>query len=426
MKQPLPISLVLLSTAATSLFTFGANAQAPLDEPLPTGGGHEASEPFDTAAALFDEGIRLAAEKRYEAAAAAFDEVYKRWPEPGALYNLGLAYLSMGDNVRALQTLEAYLLQTNASTSPDRLAAVGAQIARLRSTVGGIVLTLHPADAITSVDGASIASTDKTYVSPGKHTLEIRREGYVKATRHITVHSGETLQLEVALKADTSLLLRCPVPDVLVSVNGVPALTTDGLTTARLGPVPLPVHLEFRRAGYQTHTMDLSRRVDDIECQLRPLHKTARLSLDGTPGRKWLLDGQPFTRGDMVPEGRHVITELDVDGSQKRWQVTASAGDNRFRIGPPLQELRPTRTASSVSYWLLGAGAVLSAAAAGVLYYNTQRNQAWIDSGRDPSSAESLQTSVERWDENAYYSLGGGALLMTVGLVVHFDGEGLP
>ncbi|MBS2020255.1 MAG: PEGA domain-containing protein [Deltaproteobacteria bacterium] len=78
-----------------------------------------------------------------------------------------------------------------------------------RVTSGVLVVRSSVSNAAVSIDGASsgMAPTE-TFVAPGEHTIEIRREGYRSTTRRAVVVAGERKEVDVTLDVDHGLFSR--------------------------------------------------------------------------------------------------------------------------------------------------------------------------------------------------------------------------
>lgn len=136
---------------------------------------------------------------RFAEAVAELTEAYALWPNPTILYALAQAYEGGSEVDRAIETYERYLAE--ASDDDVRRGEVVATIGVLR----GLLATLHigvnvPARVFVDGEDHGEAPGDVS-VGTGRHTIELRAEGYVSHTEVITIAGGteRNLSFELAL-----------------------------------------------------------------------------------------------------------------------------------------------------------------------------------------------------------------------------------
>jgi hypothetical protein len=204
---------------------------------------------------LYEQGNKLGAIQIWEQLVASLGEE-RAWK---VLYNLGLAYQSVGDPTRAIERLDAFVkysgsaavaaptqrdLEERRQDAMDRLRAI-------RSTHGAVHVVPPPSGAIVLVRaGASEAKPAgfTVYVAPGDHAFEIY-SGTANA-RRVTVHSvaGMTTELAVpnlpatsAPKEEPKPLPSPPTPAPMTTRESFPTVwlaAGAGLTVAS-GVLPL-------------------------------------------------------------------------------------------------------------------------------------------------------------------------------------------
>jgi tetratricopeptide (TPR) repeat protein len=84
---------------------------------------------------LFDEGVRLANEGRFDSARAVFRSAYELQPHPSVLYNIAQCEVRLGDNASAVATLERFLETGAGDIQEEQRRAVQKQLDELRATL---------------------------------------------------------------------------------------------------------------------------------------------------------------------------------------------------------------------------------------------------------------------------------------------------
>lgn len=84
---------------------------------------------------LFDEGVRLADEGRFESARAVFRSAYELQPHPSVLYNIAQCEVRLGDTQSAVATLERFLETGAGEIREEQRQAVQRQLDELRATL---------------------------------------------------------------------------------------------------------------------------------------------------------------------------------------------------------------------------------------------------------------------------------------------------
>lgn len=377
------------------------------------------------AAAHFDVGILQASQGNWESAALAFERAHALAPDPSVLYNLGLTYLAMGARAKAANALERYRLDAGPAVSKERRSWVEAQLRELAASLGRVELTWQPPKAAAILDDAAL--NDQTlYVSPGQHTFSLSHSGYATETRVLEVSAGATYRANFGLRPLPSIEIDCPIPDVNVLAEGRWVHSTDGVVPVLIRPALLPLRILLLREGYLSQSINVSDGVSPIKlrCGLLPQRTNAGVTFisDG-PTRVW-VDGEQVESTLTVPPGRHLLTKVERDGRRRRWyENTNDRQVVNLSDASSSTALEKSAAGSVTPLWLIGTGVALSVAAAGILYYNTLRNEQWIDAGRHPEEAESLRRSIQSSDRLAYAGLGGGVMFTGVGLALMFGAD---
>lgn len=198
-------SALVLFVALAQLGNNRASAQQPTDAapgpsvatpaPDPEAGVTEARRRYAQGAEFYRRG-------RYAEAVAEFTEAYSLWQNPTILFAIAQAYEGGSEVDRAIETYERYL-----ATAPDddiRRPEVLATIGVLR----GLLATLHVQSNVPAtvyVDGeARGSSPGDVSVSTGRHTIELRAEGYDAQSAVITIAGGTDRNIAFELTPSAS------------------------------------------------------------------------------------------------------------------------------------------------------------------------------------------------------------------------------
>jgi hypothetical protein len=222
--------VLFVGVALTGASHAQARRQAPV--PVPTAEELAARE-------AFGRGVHALDESRFAEAAAAFEQSYSLNPAPVAQFNLAFAYRGLGRHLDAIATLERFL-QSPGNTPADRVQAGRVELESLRATIARLRVTCVPSTAAVLVDGRPATVTDDGAIllDPGRHAVELSRDGFRPQRREIVLAPGanESLSVTLAVIDDAGRLRIEPtVPSARVSIDGVFAGTGIVERPARMG-----------------------------------------------------------------------------------------------------------------------------------------------------------------------------------------------
>lgn len=363
------------------------------------GGKAHAEDATDAARAHYDRGYRLASEGVFEAAIAEFERAYTLSPNYSVLFNLAQAYGAAGRAVKAAHTLERYLELGGANVDLEQRRRVAELIAAYRRRIGKLGLEVRPAGAEVTIDGQRLAdapAAGTTELEAGTHGLVVTAEGFLTFARSVTITSGETTHVEVALSPRTgasSLELACSIPDVRVNIDGVERART---------PLSKPLLLKagrhelvLFRSGYETETVQLELEPDKstrYACALKRdpgAVNLSRLAVEHPLATRVTLDGAPF-RGEPLVPGRHLVA-VEGGGFESRELGISLAPSRSLRLrlvpSPARQTLERSRERRAyvqrVAAYAVGGVAIASGAVAvGLAVSNAGRYQDWREKNR--------------------------------------------
>lgn len=240
-----------------------------------------------------------------------------------------------------------------------RDASVAVNVIRRNETFRGVLdplgeLTITAANDSASganvrIDGQLVGTLPvNQMVDPGRHLIQIDREGYVTFTQWVQVAGAQQLALPVLLERQApstgSVLVASDISGAAIYVDGEPR----GSTPTVIDNVTAGIHqIEVRSEGFQTQAQTVEIRAGErarVEVQLRPdVPPGGTLVVVTQPrGASVVLDGEalgagPVTRENVSP-GEHIL-EVSMTGFQPITQpVTIEAGQRRA-VNIVLQEV---------------------------------------------------------------------------------------
>lgn len=347
----------------------------------------------------FDRGLAYTDEGEIAAAAREFEQAYALRPHPAVLFNLGSAYSALGKSVEAVRVLTQYL-SSSTDLTPPRRDRVEKLIRANEARIGSVELALSPQNSRVIVDGG--APLDGPFTAPvrlseGTHVFLVEAPGHVPELRVLSVRGATSVSLSVTLAASSlsaretgQLVIRCPVRDVQVSLDGKPV---DRTPLAAPLIVAIGQHqVRFERAGYASTESIAAVSVSalaDVHCALRPLPRlppelSGSFAITPTPSDSTVtLDGAPFRAG-ATPIGVHQVNierpgfrafsdAVTLEpGKTRRLSITLAATPELY--AERVASARRQRTFAIVS----GAAGLLLGAGAGIAYaVHSNRYEDW-------------------------------------------------
>lgn len=147
----------------------------------------------DKADALFKQGKKLMAEKRYAEACEAFEKSYNADPGLGAQLNIARCYEDWGKLGKALTVyLEAEKAAKDAKD--DRAPKIHELVVALEPNVPRLMLKVpadRPASLKVTLDGRPVATLNESFaIDPGPHTIEWWVKGSKKKQKIVPIDRG--------------------------------------------------------------------------------------------------------------------------------------------------------------------------------------------------------------------------------------------
>lgn len=177
----------------------------------------------DVAAAreLFIEGSQLGRAGRWEQARDRFARSLELKRAAITLYSLGVAQMSIGQHVEALESFRAFLAEPVTDTTTTYVDPARGAIDELERRVAHLDIDVRPANAeglVISVDRVDVPSAAlglPRLVNAGKHIVRARAPGYASRTAAITVAEAETKAVVLVLRPEGVAV--DPAPDAATS-----------------------------------------------------------------------------------------------------------------------------------------------------------------------------------------------------------------
>ena len=165
------------------------------DEPRSSSGAAAASDSAkQEAARRFEHAIKLYEEGDYTLALAEFERVYQLVPDYRVLYNISQVSIQLGRYARAFRTLKDYLNRGAAELTPERAAAVQADLTQLAGKVARVTVQVEPAGAQVKVDGVAVGRSplpEPLVVDVGERQIQVELPGYVAQSQTLTLAGGD-------------------------------------------------------------------------------------------------------------------------------------------------------------------------------------------------------------------------------------------
>jgi hypothetical protein len=176
---------------------------------------------------LFQEGVALAKEERWESALEKFEESVSLVERASTVFNIGTTLVRLNRHKAAIESFERFLELTDL---PEQKRAAEDLIARSRESLASIELTIAPPGARLAIDGEVLPSNGPVHeveLDPGERTFEVSAEGFGSIRETIALAPGARVVKSFALEP-----ISAP-PDVAVAPSPPPPALAP---TVQTGP----------------------------------------------------------------------------------------------------------------------------------------------------------------------------------------------
>lgn len=147
-----------------------------------------------------DDALREFSVQNYEEARSLFLQAHALVPGARTLRALGLCEYELRNYAESIKYLEEALASRVKPLTGELRSETERVLARARTFVGRLDLTVDPASARRVLDGVELESPDPLWLSMGEHTLELSASGYVAEKHKLNVKGGEDKKLNISLR----------------------------------------------------------------------------------------------------------------------------------------------------------------------------------------------------------------------------------
>jgi len=206
---------------------------------------------------MFRKGLSLVQELNWAEALDAFSEAYRIYPSPVVLFNIGYCHRSLGQYVRSLERFREFLRLPLQGAAASRRAEAEGFVRELEGQVARLEIVLEPElrqGSELTVDGIARrlgpGGSLLLLVDPGRHSVQVRREGYAPRFEDRDVRPGSTLRLRPRLeRLPARLVVASNVSGALVLLDG----ERKGLAPFDAEVPAGHYRMEVSAPGYVTH-----------------------------------------------------------------------------------------------------------------------------------------------------------------------------
>lgn len=217
-------------------------------------------------------------------------------------------------------------------------------VSEAKGKLGGITVNSEPTKAQCLVNGKSKGETPVTMgdLPSGKYVVELRKDGYTRTYKEVSLLEGQRLNVEVSLEPITGLLLVESSPEGAdVAIDGV----SKGITPLLISDLKLGTYrISLKSAELLPKTVEVNltgRTPQGVFVELDS--NTARLSFTSSPdGAEVRIDGvlvgtTPFTAPEVkAGEATITITKAGYRPYERKMMLEAT---KPYEVGAQLEAL---------------------------------------------------------------------------------------
>jgi len=193
--------VVLLFALTSSATAAAADDATKPDTTKPAGDTKPSADAVKEAKGHYERGTGLYNDLDFKLALIEFRRAYELAPNYKILFNIGQVNLQLNNYADALAALEKYLEQGGAEIPKKRRAEVEKDIAGLKARTAHLTVTTPVEGAMVSVDdGPPVAApVTSMLIDAGQHRIVVMKEGYVTATKTVTLAPSDEAQEAIEL-----------------------------------------------------------------------------------------------------------------------------------------------------------------------------------------------------------------------------------
>jgi hypothetical protein len=159
----------------------------------------------------FKAGVALFKESKYSEALAEFERAYEIAPHPLVLYNIASCHRELSHYGDAVKFYRQFLDEGKAAkVAAGKLKAAQADLDALLARVATVKVTVTPADAQLTVDGAPGSS--EMLLAPGEHKVVAKAPGHKDEEKTVRVASGDLVEVSLTLAETPKMVITAEKP----------------------------------------------------------------------------------------------------------------------------------------------------------------------------------------------------------------------
>ena len=151
----------------------------------------------------YDRAMELNEDGQTAEAIIELKRCYELAPHHTVLYNLGQAYITLAQPLKAVAALQGYLDEGGKDIKPVRRAEVEQEIARQKTRIATLQILVLPDGARVRVNGVDVGAAPLSKPIPvgiGDHVVSASADGYDPAEVQVTVAGEDRRTVELTLK----------------------------------------------------------------------------------------------------------------------------------------------------------------------------------------------------------------------------------
>jgi hypothetical protein len=200
-------------------------------------------DPKAEARAHYDRGVTLAKGQAYAEAVVEFNRAYQLSPNYAVLFNLGQAYVGMGQPVYAVDTLTRYLSEGGKAVPSSRRKQVEADIAQQERRIAAVTIQASQAGAVIRIDGIEVGRSPMQApirVNAGAHVFAAALAGYKPWEQSLELAGREQRTVAIVFEPLPAPASAPPVA-IVPQMQGpsAPATAPPASIAGAPGPAPL-------------------------------------------------------------------------------------------------------------------------------------------------------------------------------------------
>ena len=204
------------SQAATGTTTAAADPEPLVGEP--TGPDVVVETPTvpeisSAAERFFEDGLVALQREDYATALVAFERARALDERPILLFNIAMCRRALLQYPEALTAFRQYLVLAGSEATDERRQQVRDLISQMELNLARVVVRVDQDGATVLLDGERVGTTPLMHLlqlGPGRHVLEVRRNGFHDAQLPFDVMAGEPKELVLALQPLTPVPATAP------------------------------------------------------------------------------------------------------------------------------------------------------------------------------------------------------------------------